>query len=255
MRTGLIAKKVGMTVVYNKEGVVIPVTLLHVDNCEVVSVKNKEKDGYVSLQLGLSDAKPKNTTKPLQGHFAKNKVKPKMILKEFRVTEDNLVDTGTKLLAQHFVEGQFVDVQGTSVGKGFAGVMKRWNFGGMRASHGVSITHRAHGSTGQRQDPGRVAKGKKMAGHLGDEKVSIQNLQVIKIDTEDQLIAVKGAVPGSKNGYVFIKDAVKRGLPVNAPYPTYVEKAIEQAEDSVSADVCDISANVETNNEGASNES
>jgi len=255
MRTGLIAKKVGMSVVYNKEGVVIPVTLLHVDNCEVVSVKNKEKDGYVSLQLGFEDAKPKNTTKPLKGHFAKSKVKPKKVLKEFRVTEDNLVNAGTKLYAEHFVEGQFVDVQGTSVGKGFAGVMKRWNFGGMRASHGVSITHRAHGSTGQRQDPGRVAKGKKMAGHLGDEKVSIQNLQIVMIDSEDQLIAVKGAVPGSKNSYVFIKDAVKRGLPVNAPYPTFVAKTNEKQSASVDAEVCEINSNVETNNEGASNES
>ena len=247
MRTGMITKKVGMSVIYNKEGVVIPVTLLRVEDCEVVSTRTSEVNGYTAVQLGYKNAKPKNVTKPLKGHYAKTNVKPKKVMKEFRVSEDCIIEPGTRLEANHFVEGQFVDVQANSIGKGFAGVMKRWNFGGMRASHGVSITHRAHGSTGQRQDPGRVAKGKKMAGHLGDEKVTIQNLKVVFIDADEQLIAVKGAVPGSKGSYVYIQDAVKRALPSNAPYPTFKRVKIDESEKD--------SKNTVVSTEGVSDES
>jgi large subunit ribosomal protein L3 len=231
MRTGLITRKIGMSVVYSKEGLVVPVTLLKLSDCEVVSIKNKEKNGYDAVEIGFENAKLKNVTKPLKGHFAKNKVTPKKITKEFRVAEDAVMPVGTKLLVQHFVEGQFVDAQATSIGKGFAGAMKRWNFGGMRASHGVSISHRAHGSTGQNQDPGKVAKGKKMAGHMGDKQITVQNLKVVLIDEEEQLIAVKGAIPGSKNSYVVLKDAIKKSLPANAPYPTFANVTKEEVKD------------------------
>lgn len=223
MRTGLIAKKVGMTVIYDDEGVVTPITLLQVENCQVVKVITKEESGYSALQIGTGEVKLKNVTKPLKGHFAKNEVAPKHKLVEFRVDEQNVVPSGTNLLVGHFVPGQFVDVTGTSIGKGFAGWMKRWGFRGLRASHGVSLTHRSGGSTGQRQDPGRVEKGKKMPGHMGAKRITAQNLQVLLVDQEKNLIGVKGAVPGHKDNYVLVKDAVKKALPKAAPRPTLVQ--------------------------------
>jgi large subunit ribosomal protein L3 len=225
MRSGLIARKVGMTRVFDEEGAHVPVTVLQVDNCQVVAVRTAEKDGYDAVQLGVGAAKVKNVTKPMRGHFAKAKVEPKRRLAEFRVSADALIDVGAELSAGHFVVGQFVDVTGTSIGKGFAGVMKRHNFGGLRASHGVSISHRSHGSTGHRQDPGRVFKGKKMAGHLGDERVTTQNLKVVSTDVERGLILVEGSVPGAPGGYVLIKDAVKRPLPKDVPFPAGLKGA------------------------------
>lgn len=223
MRSGLIAQKVGMTRVFTPEGVHIPVTVLKVDACQVVAQRTEEKDGYVALQLGVGTAKVKNVSKAQRGHFAAAKVEPKKKLAEFRVSPDCLVEVGTELSADHFVVGQYVDVAGTSIGKGFAGAMKRHNFRGLEASHGVSISHRSHGSTGQCQDPGKVFKGKKMAGHLGAERVSIQNLQVVSTDAERGLILVKGAVPGADNGYLLVRDAVKKALPEGVPMPAGVK--------------------------------
>ncbi len=218
-RTGVIAKKVGMSAVMQDDGRRIPVTLLQLDACQVVAQRTAEKDGYTALQLGAGKAKVKNVTKPLRGHFAKANVEPKRKLAEFRVSNENLIDVGAELQADHFVPGQNVDVTGISIGKGFAGAMKRHNFGGLRASHGVSISHRSHGSTGQCQFPGRVFKGKKMAGHMGAERVTTQNLAVIQVDVEEGLIVVKGAVPGHKNAWVLVNDAVKSALPEEAPFP------------------------------------
>jgi len=223
MRTGLIAKKVGMSIVYDNDGAVIPVTLLSVKDCQVVQVKTQENAGYCALQVGTGSVKLKNITKPLKGHFAKNESSAKRKLVEFRVDEQDLLASGTLLSVNHFVPGQFVDVTGTSIGKGFAGWMKRWGFHGLRASHGVSLTHRSGGSTGQRQDPGRVEKGKKMPGHMGAKRITTQNLKIIFVDQEKGLIGVKGAVPGHKDNYVLIKDAVKKALPKNAPRPTFVQ--------------------------------
>ena len=223
MRTGLIAKKIGMTTIYNEEGAVVPITLLQVENCQVVKVITKEQSGYSALQVGAGTVKLKNLTNPLKGHFAKNEVAPKHRLVEFRVDEQDVVASGTNLTVGHFIPGQFVDVTGTSVGKGFAGWMKRWGFHGLRASHGVSLTHRSGGSTGQRQDPGRVEKGKKMPGHMGARRVTTQNLKVMLVDQEKNLIGVKGAVPGHKDNYILIKDAVKKALPKAAPRPTLVQ--------------------------------
>jgi len=223
MRTGLITKKIGMSTVYDQDGTVTPVTLLQVVNCQVVQVKNKETAGYCALQVGAGEVKLKNVTKPLKGHYAKNEVAPRHKLVEFRVSEENLVASGTVLTAGHFVPGQFVDATGTSIGKGFAGWMKRWGFHGLRASHGVSLTHRSGGSTGQRQDPGRVEKGKKMPGHMGAKRITTQNLKIIFVDQEKNLIGVKGAVPGHKDNYVLIKDAVKKALPKDAPCPTLIQ--------------------------------
>ncbi|MFO0389326.1 MAG: 50S ribosomal protein L3 [Alphaproteobacteria bacterium] len=225
MRTGLITKKLGMTSVYTPEGEMMAVTLLQVDNCQVVAKKTKEKDGYDAVQLGAGSVKAKNTTKAMRGHFAKAKVEPKAKVVEFRVAESALLDAGSELVASHFVPGQYVDVIGETKGKGFEGVMKRWNFAGLEASHGVSVSHRSHGSTGQRQDPGRVFKGKKMAGHLGTERVTTQNLQIISVDDDKGLIAVRGTVPGTENGYVFIKDSVKKGLHPKAPFPAGIRKS------------------------------
>ena len=227
MRTGLIAKKLGMTSVYTDEGAQTPVTVLVVENCQVVAQKTVAKDGYTALQLGAGAAKAKNTSKALRGHFAKAKVEPKRKLVEFRVPENAMLEPGTEILASHFVPGQFVDVVGNSIGKGFAGVMKKYNFAGLEATHGVSVSHRSHGSTGQRQDPGRVFKGKKMAGHMGTTRITTQNLQVISIDEEQGLIVVKGAVPGAENGYVLVKDAVKKGAHPKAPFPAGIRKAAE----------------------------
>ena len=219
MRSGVITQKLGMTRVFTDDGRHIPVTVLKVDNCQVVAQRTEERDGYSALQLGSGLAKVKRVSRAQRGHFAVAKVEPKRKVAEFRVSSDNMIDVGAEITADHFVAGQFVDATGTSIGKGFAGGMKRHNFGGMRASHGVSISHRAHGSTGQCQDPGKVFKGKKMAGHMGAERVTAQNLEVVETDIDRGLILVKGAVPGSKGGWVFLKDAVKRKLPEGVPFP------------------------------------
>ncbi len=219
MRVGLIAEKLGMMRVFTDAGQHIPVTVLSIANCQVVSHKTKELDGYSALQLGAGSPKTKNVTKPMRGHFAKNKVEPKSKLVEFRVDDDKFIQIGLKMKADHFVPGQKVDVTGTSIGKGFAGAMKRHNFAGLRASHGVSISHRSHGSTGQCQDPGKVFKGKKMAGHLGAAKVTVQNLLIHSVDVEKGLIFVHGAVPGHSGGWVTIKDSVKLIPSIELPQP------------------------------------
>jgi len=219
MRCGLIAQKLGMSRVFDSTGLHIPVTVLKVDNCQVVSVRSSEKEGYTSVQLGAGTVKTQNVKQPMRGHFAKAKVEPKRKLAEFRVSEDAVLEVGSQLSAAHFVPGQYVDVIGTSKGKGFAGAMKRHNFSGLRASHGVSISHRSHGSTGNSQDPGKVWKGKKMAGHMGDAQVTIQSLEVVSTDAEEGLILVRGAVPGSKQGWVLISDAIKKKTDMELPYP------------------------------------
>jgi len=219
MRTGVIAKKLGMARFFDEAGAHVPVTVLSLEGCQVVAQRTQAKDGYVALQLGAGAKKAKNTTKALRGHFAKGQVEPKRTLAEFRVSEDNLIDVGAELTADHFVPGQKVDITGVTVGKGFAGAMKRWNFGGLRATHGVSVSHRSHGSTGNRQDPGRTFPGKKMAGHLGQETVTTLNLTVWRVDAERGLILVKGAVPGTEGTFVKIRDAVKVALPAEAPKP------------------------------------
>jgi large subunit ribosomal protein L3 len=223
MRTGLLAQKVGMTRIFTAEGNHVPVTVLKVDNCQVVAVRTTDRDGYTAVQLGVGKAKVKNVPKAERERFAKAEIEPKKKLVEFRVTEDALLEVGAELSTEHFLAGQFVDVTGTTIGKGFAGVMKRHNFGGLRASHGVSVSHRSHGSTGQRQDPGKVFKNKKMAGHMGDVRVTTQNLKVVSTDAERGLILVMGAVPGSEGGYVTIKDAVKRKAPENLPFPAAIK--------------------------------
>ncbi|QDH13158.1 50S ribosomal protein L3 [Formicincola oecophyllae] len=220
MRTGLIAKKLGMSRIFKDDGTHVPVTVLILEDLEVVAQRTTEKDGYTALQLGFGAAKDKHLSKPNRSRFAKLGVAPKRKLVEFRVSEDALLPAGTQLSVAHFVAGQKVDVTGQSKGKGFAGAMKRHNFGGLEASHGVSISHRSHGSTGQRQDPGKVFKGKKMAGHMGDERVTTQNLEIAAVDPERNLIMVRGAVPGAKNGYVLVRDAIKKARHADAPYPT-----------------------------------
>lgn len=227
MRTGLIAKKIGMTNVYTDAGVEMPVTVLVIENCQVVSTKTREKHGYTAVQLGAGQAKVKNVSKAMRGHYAKARVEPKRKLAEFRVAENALLEPGTELVASHFVPGQYVDITGNATGKGFAGVMKRWNFAGLEATHGVSVSHRSHGSTGQRQDPGRVFKGKKMAGHMGTNRVTTQNIQVIRVDEEQGFIMVKGSVPGADNGFVLVKDAVKKGAHADAPFPAGIRKTAE----------------------------
>ena len=229
MRTGVIAKKLGMTRLFLEDGRQVPVTVLQLDNLQVVAQRTADQDGYTALQLGAGDAKPKNVTAPMRGHFAKANVAPKRKIVEFRVSEDNLVPVGEEIIAAHYFAGQFVDIAGTSIGKGFAGAMKRHNFGGLRASHGVSISHRSHGSTGQCQDPGKVFKGKKMAGHLGAVRVTTQNLQVVRTDADRGLIMVKGSVPGSKGGWVTIKDAVKKPVAESTIYPAALRSAEREA--------------------------
>ncbi len=219
MRSGVIAQKVGMTRVYTDAGVNVPVTVLRMENVQVVSQRTNEKNGYTAVQLGAGKAKVKNVSKPMRGHYAIAKVEPKRKLAEFRVSEDNMIDVGAELSAEHFLPGQKVDVTGTSIGKGFAGAMKRHNFGGLRASHGVSVSHRSHGSTGQCQDPGKVFKGKKMAGHMGSTRVTTQNLEIVKTDAERGLLMIKGAVPGSKGSWIMVRDAIKKALPEGAPMP------------------------------------
>ena len=235
MRSGVIAKKLGMTRLFMEDGRQVPVTVLQMENVQVVATRTTEKDGYSAVQLGAGAAKAKNTTAPMRGHFAKANVAPKRKLAEFRVAPENLIEVGEEITADHYFEGQFVDVAGTSIGKGFAGAMKRHNFGGLRASHGVSISHRSHGSTGQCQDPGRVFKGKKMAGHMGAARVTVQNLQVIKTDSERGLVMVKGAVPGSRGGWVTIRDAVKKAAPENVILPAALRSHAEEAKRAAEA--------------------
>ena len=219
MRSGVIAQKVGMMRVFTEAGEHVPATVLQLVNCQVIAHRTKDRDGYVALQLGSGTRKVNNVPKAERGNFAIAKVEPKRKLAEFRVSDDALIPVGAEITADHFVVGQFVDVTGTSIGKGFAGAMKRWNFGGLRATHGVSVSHRSLGSTGYRQDPGKVFKNKKMAGHLGDEWVTTLNLKVVQTDVERGLILVEGAVPGSKGGWIRVRDAVKKPLPKEAPKP------------------------------------
>ena len=230
LRSGVIAKKLGMTRLFQEDGRQIPVTVLQLDNLQVVAQRTSEKDGYSAVQLGAGTARAKRTSAAMRGHFAKARVEPKRKVAEFRVAEENLIPVGEEIIASHYFEGQFVDVSGTSVGKGFAGAMKRWNFGGLRATHGVSISHRSHGSTGQCQDPGKVFKGKKMAGHMGAAKITTQNLVVVKTDADRGLIMVKGAVPGAKGNWVTIKDAVKKPIPENVIYPAALASVAREAE-------------------------
>jgi large subunit ribosomal protein L3 len=224
-RTGLLARKLGMTRIFQDDGTHIPVTVLLLDGLQVVAQRTEEKDGYTAVQLGLGKTKVKNVSQPNRGHFAKAKVEPKAKLVEFRVAPDALLEPGAVLSAAHFAVGQKVDVCGITQGKGFAGGMKRWNFSGLEASHGVSISHRSLGSTGNRQDPGKTFKNKKMAGHLGVERVTTLNLAVAAVDVEQGLLMIKGAVPGSKGGYVLVRDAVKRARPKDAPYPAALVEA------------------------------
>ena len=227
MRSGVIAQKMGMTRIFTDAGEQIPVTVLKLDALQVVAQRTKEKNGYSAVQLGVGFAKVKNTTKSMRGHFAVAKVEPKRKLAEFRVSEENMIEIGAELSADHFVEGQKVDVTGTSIGKGFAGAMKRHNFGGLRATHGVSVSHRSHGSTGQCQDPGKVFKGKRMAGHMGATRITTQNLEVVKTDADRGLILIKGAVPGSKGAWIYVKDAVKNARPDNVPFPAGLKNGAE----------------------------
>ncbi|MCE2575059.1 50S ribosomal protein L3 [Komagataeibacter sp. FNDCR2] len=225
MRTGLIAKKLGMTRLFKEDGTHVPVTVLQIDDLQVVDVRTTERDGYTAVQLGAGKAKVKNVSKPNRGHFATAKVEPKKKLAEFRVADDAVLEVGASLSAAHFVAGQKVDVTGTSKGKGFAGAMKRWNFAGLEATHGVSISHRSHGSTGNRQDPGKVFKNKKMAGHLGSERVTTLNLEVAAVDAEKNLIMIRGSVPGGKNEVVLVRDAIKKARHAEAPYPAALVEA------------------------------
>ena len=229
MRSGVIAKKLGMTRLFLEDGKQVPVTVLQLDNLQVVAQRTADRDGYTAVQLGAGTAKAKRTSAGMRGHFARANVEPKRKIAEFRVSPDNLIDVGAEITANHYLAGQYVDIAGTSIGKGFAGAMKRHNFGGLRASHGVSVSHRSHGSTGQCQDPGKVFKGKKMAGHLGSVRVTTQNLEVVRTDADRGLIMVKGAVPGSKGGWVTIKDAVKKAAPADLPMPAAIRAAVAAA--------------------------
>jgi large subunit ribosomal protein L3 len=236
MRSGLIAQKVGMTRLFTADGEHVPVTVLKVDDCQVVAVRTQEKDGYTAVQLGYGKAKVKNVPKAMRGHYAKAKVEPKRKLVEFRVSADALIEVGAELSVEHFVAGQFVDVTGTSIGKGFAGGMKRWNFGGLRATHGVSVSHRSLGSTGNRQDPGKTFKNKKMAGHLGDARVTTQNLKIVQTDEARGLIMIRGAIPGAPGNWVLIRDAVKKKQPKDLPFPAAVRGAGQAAAPAGEAD-------------------
>jgi large subunit ribosomal protein L3 len=235
MRSGVIAKKLGMTRLFLEDGKQVPVTVLQLDNLQVVAQRTAERDGYTAVQLGAGLAKAKRTTAAMRGHFAKANVEPKRKIAEFRVTPDCMLDVGEEIIADHYFEGQYVDVSGTSIGKGFQGAMKRHNFGGLRASHGVSVSHRSHGSTGQCQDPGKVFKGKKMAGHMGSARITTQNLQVIKTDSDRGIIMVRGAVPGSKGGWVTIKDAVKKAVSENVIFPAALRSAAAVAKAAAEA--------------------
>ena len=230
MRSGVIAQKLGMTRVFTEAGEHVPVTVLKLGKCQVLGHRTQEKNGYVALQLGAGTRKVANVSKAERGNFAIAKVEPKRKLAEFRVSDDALIPVGAEITADHFVVGQFVDVTGTSVGKGFAGAMKRWNFRGLRATHGVSVSHRSLGSTGNRQDPGKTFKGKKMPGHLGVDRVTTLNLKVVQTDVERGLILVEGAVPGAKGGWITVRDAVKKALPKEAPKPGKFREAAAKAE-------------------------
>lgn len=238
MRTGLITRKLGMTRIFSSEGNHVPVTVLQLENCQVVAHRTEDANGYSAVQLGFGKAKVKNVSRGMRGHFAKAKVEPSRKTVEFRISDDAFVEVGAELVANHFVVGQYVDVVGTSNGKGFAGGMKRHGFGGLRATHGVSISHRSHGSTGQCQEPGRVFKGKKMAGQMGNVRVTAQSLEVVATDVERGLIMVKGAVPGSKGGYVMVRDAVKKPLPEGVPFPA-ATRSVEGVQASANEDVAD----------------
>ena len=230
MRSGIIAKKLGMTRLFMDDGKQIPVTVLQLDGLQVVSQRTTEKHGYSAVQLGTGTIKAKRVSQAMRGHFAVAQVEPKRKVAEFRVAPENLIEVGAEITAEHYAAGQFVDVSGTSIGKGFAGAMKRHNFKGLRATHGVSVSHRSHGSTGQCQGPGKVFKGKKMAGHMGAAKVTTQNLQVVKTDLDRGLIMIKGAVPGSKGGWVTVKDAVKKPMPDGVPFPAAIKVAAAASE-------------------------
>jgi large subunit ribosomal protein L3 len=232
MRTGVIAKKMGMTRLFQDDGRHVPVTVLALENLQVVARRERDRDGYAAVQLGAGTAKAKNLTKPERGHFGKAEVEPKARIAEFRVAEDALLDVGAELTADHFVAGQMVDIQGCTQGKGFAGAIKRWGFSGLRATHGVSVSHRSHGSTGQRQDPGKVFKNKKMAGHMGARNRTQQNLEVVRTDAERGLIFVKGSVPGHKGGWLLVKDAVKAPRPKDAPYPAGIRQSAENNQET-----------------------
>jgi len=235
MRTGVIAKKMGMTRLFKEDGRHVPVTVLALEGLQVVARREADRDGYTAVQLGAGTAKAKNVAKPQRGHFGKAEVEPKAKIAEFRVSEDALLDVGAEISADHFVAGQFVDIAGNTQGKGFQGGMKRWGFGGLRATHGVSVSHRSLGSTGQRQDPGKVFKNKKMAGHMGDKRRTQQNLEVVSTDAERGLIFIKGSVPGSKGGWLLVKDSVKIARPAEAPYPAGL-KAVANADGANSND-------------------
>jgi large subunit ribosomal protein L3 len=228
MRTGVITRKLGMSALFDKQGRRVPVTVLRVDDCQVIGHRTFEKDGVSAVRVGYGKIKPNKISKAHKGHYLKHKLDFKRHVADFRVASDALVEVGAKIGANHYVIGQFIDATGTSIGKGFAGAMKRHGFSGLRASHGVSITHRSHGSTGQRQDPGKVFKNKKMAGHMGATRVTTQNLEVLLVDTEKNLLFVKGAVPGSENSYVLVQDAKKKSVPPEAPYP-YMSKPRAEA--------------------------
>jgi large subunit ribosomal protein L3 len=230
MRSGVIAQKVGMTRIFTETGEHVPVTVLKLEKLQVLAHRTNDKNGYSALQVGAGSRKPSRLSKSERGTFAVANVEPKRKLAEFRVSPDNMIEVGAEITADHFVAGQFVDVTGTSQGKGFQGAMKRWNFGGLRATHGVSISHRSHGSTGQRQDPGKVFKGKKMAGHLGGDRVTTQNLVVVKTDAERGLLMIRGAVPGSKGGWVIVRDAVKKAAPQDVPKPGAFKAAASKKE-------------------------
>jgi len=258
MRSGVIARKLGMTRIFNDAGRHVPVTVLKMDDVQVVAQMTGEKNGYTAVQLGAGSAKAKNVSKAMRGHFAKASVMPKAKLAEFRVSEDALVEVGANMAPSHFVAGQKVDVVGTSQGKGFAGAMKRHNFGGLRASHGVSVSHRSHGSTGQCQDPGKVFKGKKMAGQMGNKRITTQNLEIVAVDDNQGIILIEGAVPGSKNGWVYISDAFKKARPDEAPFPAglYSDATEASTSSETMADevIADVNEAVEASNEGASDE-
>ena len=258
MRSGVIARKLGMTRIFNDAGRHVPVTVLKMDDVQVVAQMTGEKNGYTAVQLGAGSAKAKNVSKAMRGHFAKASVMPKAKLAEFRVSEDALVEVGANMAPSHFVSGQKVDVVGTSQGKGFAGAMKRHNFGGLRASHGVSVSHRSHGSTGQCQDPGKVFKGKKMAGQMGNKRITTQNLEIVAVDDNQGIILIEGAVPGSKNGWVYISDAFKKARPDEAPFPAGLYSDITEAstssDDMADEVIADVNEAVEASDEGASDE-
>jgi large subunit ribosomal protein L3 len=250
MRTGVIAKKMGMTRLFQDDGRHVPVTVLVLENVQVVARREQDRDGYVAVQLGAGSAKAKNVAKPQRGHFGKAEVEPKAFVAEFRVSEDGLLDVGAEITADHYVAGQYVDIQGSTQGKGFQGGMKRWGFGGLRATHGVSVSHRSLGSTGQRQDPGKVFKNKKMAGHMGAANRTQQNLEIVQTDAERGILYVKGSVPGSKGGWLLVKDSVKIARPADAPYPAGIRAAANSNVSEVTEAPADVAPEATDGQEG-----